>query len=183
MSWQGYVDNLVQQEVPKSGIYGLEGTPWHDTTKACSINASQGEMNILIGALTGTQSALTSFKLEGQEYSVINMVQGDFVLAKTKGGAAEDKGLLYCAKGKSYAMVAFKKGAGERDVVRVVEKLKEHIDNNMWMIFAILFLFCFVLFVCLFFFLNRKLSIQKYIWAYDVYEISIKEILDYRTVD
>jgi len=130
MSWQGYVDSMKQGEVEKGGVYGLDGSAWHDVNQPHSIKASQAEVvNIITKIRAGP--GIGSLMVENMPYSEINVSQDDFALVKTKGGPAEDKGLCYCAIGKSFIMIGFKKGAGERDVVKVLDSLRDHVNSTM----------------------------------------------------
>ena len=130
MAWQSYVDNMKQQLVEKGGVYGLDGSPWHDVSCDSSLKATQAEaVNIISKIRAGP--GIGSLTVEGLAYSEIRVVQDEFAMVKSKEGAKEDRGLCYAALGKTFLMIGFQKGAGERNVVKVIDGLRDHINATM----------------------------------------------------
>jgi len=125
MSWDAYVDNLTAQGCASAGLFDISsGAAWHSAQCANGIAANADEMSKIIAGIKGGILDGGSCKMGGVKFSQLRVVPGESALVKNNDG---EKPIAFILFSTRCIVVATMIGAGERNVVGIVEKMKDYL--------------------------------------------------------
>jgi len=126
MAWQPYVDHMMKAGIQIGGIFGQDGNTWAVSPK---MKASQQEVAAIVNGIRA-KSFESGVYVGGEKFTVVMMADNS-VTAKCRTATKDDeKYLLHACLGKTCILIGGICGAGERDVTKKVEDLRDYLAQS-----------------------------------------------------